>query len=73
MCMCKDIPSIPDSPVIVEKTKGGVIELRWNQVNVSSAEPVLYIVDQRWSVGKHHSEGHSSDWQQITQVRLHIR
>lgn len=66
--LCAALPNIPDSPVIVEKTKGGIIELRWTYVNTSGSEPVLYIVDQRWSVGKHHSESHSSEWQQITQV-----
>lgn len=65
--MCAAIPSTPSQPVVIEKSKIGSIELKWSHVSDESLV-VLYIVDQRWTVGRHWINGTSTDWQQIVQV-----
>lgn len=62
------MPDVPEKPEIREKQKSGTVELRWNSVALNSSGPILYLIDQRWTVGRKFSEADMSPWQQIAQV-----
>lgn len=66
--MFAELPEIADAPTVFEKSRGQSIEVRWNHVHNNKSEPLLYVIDQRYSIGKHYNEDEVSDWQSVMQV-----
>ena len=62
------VSGVPETPTLRERGKAGVVELKWKAVLTNSTFPILYMVQERYNIGKHHSVHHSTEWVQVAQV-----
>lgn len=71
--MCKTLcfPGVPLKPrneLTFLELASGQLEVRWSSKFNVSAEPVVYVVQQRWNPGIHPSEDDATPWQDVAQV-----
>ena len=69
------LPDIPGAPVVKERGKGNAVELEWGLGNNSDSDILLYVIQGKWNIGKHHSEHHMTEWENMALVcsqRVHF-
>ncbi|XP_053352784.1 anosmin-1 isoform X1 [Clarias gariepinus] len=64
----KGVPLKPRSELTFLELSSGRLEIRWSSKFNISAEPVVYVVQQRWNHGIHPSEDEATAWQDVAQV-----
>ncbi|XP_061092358.1 anosmin-1-like isoform X2 [Conger conger] len=64
----KGVPFKPRKELSFTELQSGHLEIRWSSKFNISAEPVLYVVQQRWNYGLQPSEDHATDWQTVAQT-----
>ncbi|KAJ8352629.1 hypothetical protein SKAU_G00241050 [Synaphobranchus kaupii] len=64
----KGVPLKPRKELGFTELQSGRLEIRWSSKFNISAEPVLYVVQQRWNYGLQPSEDHATAWQTVAQT-----
>ncbi|XP_035264334.1 anosmin-1-like isoform X1 [Anguilla anguilla] len=64
----KGVPFKPRKELSFTELQSSHLEIRWSSKFNISAEPVLYVVQQRWNYGLQPSEDHATDWQTVAQT-----
>ena len=66
--MLAGVPGVPSMPSLRERGKPGVIELKWKAVETNTSVPILYMIQERYSIGRHPATGQVTNWIQVAQV-----